>query len=42
MKLLKECYSEGHSISGKPYDRDDLQKWLGQYDVGVCRASVIL
>ncbi|KAF7560192.1 hypothetical protein G7046_g3953 [Stylonectria norvegica] len=32
LKMLKECYYQGHSAQGKPYDKEDLQKWLGQYD----------
>ncbi|KAH8900726.1 hypothetical protein GQ53DRAFT_835650 [Thozetella sp. PMI_491] len=32
LKLMKECFNEGHSPKGKPYNKDDLQKWLGQYD----------
>lgn len=33
LKMMKECFWEGRTEGGKPYDKDDLQKWLGPYDV---------
>lgn len=42
VRMMKEVVMERHSPNGKRYNKDDLNKWLGQYDVSLAILVICL